>query len=256
MPKKFPTDLFYFKKTENIDAFLKAKQYGDKFVNEHPRSRYEITYCSDDDNVELWCDRFSVIGDFPGLFGPGDVPGYLSEGDIIAIAEISKMLPLTGTTIEVGAFLGKSAVEWAKNLKKQNKQHRIICIDTFNTNIEFLQQLIKDADFDVPPGNSQIEIFNFYTKKYKNIHPLQTNFDETFIFNSEDLCLVFEDSDHTFKTMSISLPFWYEKLITGGILSGHDYADDVKTAVDMFALHHNFTVHTFENSSIWYIIKQ
>lgn len=252
MPKKFPNDLFYYDANKK-DSFALAKKHGQNFIKLNPGSKFEITYFSNTNQIELWCDKFSLLTDFPSLFGPGEVPGYLSQGDIDAIKVLSDFLPDEGMIIEIGCFLGKSSVEWAKNL--QDKNYEIVCVDSFNSNIEYLKLLIKDADFDEPPGNTQLEVFKFYTTPYKNIKPLELFFNNNFE-GEKDLKLVFEDSDHSFDAVLRSLPFWYDKLDKDGILCGHDYADDVKAAVDLFALQHNLVVHTFDLSSIWYIFKQ
>ena len=45
---------------------------------------------------------------------------------------------------------------------------------------------------------------------------------------------VFEDSTHTGEYLEFALPFWWKHLKSGGILAGHDYDNEVKTAVDLF----------------------
>lgn len=242
MIKKFPNDLWYF-----VD-FESAKQKASELVKMHPGSTYEILYTSNTDKFELWLNRYSIREDFPELFGPGDIPGYLSKGDIDAISYLCKIMP-SGNFLEVGSFLGKSSVEWAKNLKG-----KVYCIDSFNSPIEFLRDLISNADFDIPPGNNNLEVFKYYTQHYTNIEPVQAFFNKDFYWNTQ-LAGVFEDSDHQLSTLSFALPFWWSKILPNGVLCGHDYADDVKQAVDIFAAENNLTVNTCEDSSIWYIIK-
>jgi hypothetical protein len=48
---------------------------------------------------------------------------------------------------------------------------------------------------------------------------------------------------------------WWNRINSGGILSGHDYHNEVNLAVDQFALLNNLEVKTLESSSIWYIEK-
>lgn len=189
--------------------------------------------------------------DFAQLFGPGDVPGYLTDGDMSAIAEISQLLPAQGLVVEVGSFLGKSSVEWAKNLPG----HTIICIDSFNAPIDILQQLLIAGDF-VPPEDvhDNLSMFRHYTKDYPNIRPVQVFFNDRFDFPAQ-ADLVFEDSTHTLKYLNQALPFWWSHVKAGGILAGHDYSREVAAAVDIFAALNNLSVNTFEHSSIWYIKK-
>jgi hypothetical protein len=52
------------------------------------------------------------------------------------------------------------------------------------------------------------------------------------------------------------LPFWWDRLIAGGVLAGHDYwIDEVKAAVDLFAALNDLEVKLFDQSSIWYLSK-
>jgi hypothetical protein len=192
---------------------------------------------------------------FADLFGPGNVPGLLTEGDMSAIKELSRMLPDSGLLVEIGCFLGKSSVEWARNLKDQNKNYKILCVDSFNSPDEILQDLLIKADFVVPPNaKSQIEMFKHYTSDYPNIKPIKAFFNQSFVFPAK-ANLIFEDSTHTQEYLSYALPFWWNHLDTGGILSGHDYGQDVQVAVDLFVALNDFELNTFDNSSIWWIKK-
>lgn len=165
------------------------------------------------------------------------------------------MLPKSGLLVEIGCFLGKSSVEWARNIEEQGKKYKILCIDSFNSPKEILQDLLIEADF-VPPehAKSQLEIFRHYTIDYPNIKPIKTFFNQSFIFPAK-ATLVFEDSTHTQDYLTYALPFWWRHIDTGGILCGHDYGDEVQAAVDLFSALNDLEVNTFDNSSIWYIKK-
>lgn len=190
--------------------------------------------------------------DFVQLFGPGDTPGYLTDGDMSAINLLCQLLPSQGLIVEIGSFLGKSAVEWAKNLPG----HTIICIDSFNSPADILQRLLIEADFILPEGDfiDQLSMFKHYTKSYPNIRPVQTFFNQDFDFPCQ-VNLVFEDSTHTLKYLNCALPFWWSRVKPGGILCGHDYINEVAAAVDIFAAINHLKVSTFANSSVWAIQK-
>jgi hypothetical protein len=193
---------------------------------------------------------------FADLFGPGDVPGLLTEGDMSAIRELCAMLPNSGLLVEIGCFLGKSSVEWARNLVTQEKNYKILCIDSFNSPEDILRDLLITANFVLPShANTQLEMFKHYTADYPNIKPIQAFFNQSFVFPA-NANLVFEDSTHTQDYLAYALPFWWQHIDTGGILSGHDYLmNEVQVAVDLFAALNNLEVNTFDNSSIWYIKK-
>ena len=195
--------------------------------------------------------------DFSELFGPGPVPGYLNGGDIdVAIPLLCQMMPKKGVMVEIGCFLGKSSVEWAKNFSQLDKTFKILCIDSFNSPTEVLHDLMQEKGYDVPnPQWDQLELFKFYTSDYPNIKPIKTFFDDRFVFPAT-VDLVFEDSTHTQKYLAMALPFWWNKLQDGGILAGHDYwIDEVKAAVDLFAALNDLEVGLFDQSSIWYFSK-
>jgi len=195
--------------------------------------------------------------DFESLFGPGSVPGYLNGGDVdTAIPLLSKMMPKEGIMVEIGSFLGKSSIEWAKNFRQLDKNFKILCIDSFNSPVEILHDLMQEARFSIPdPDWDQLELFKFYASGYPNIKPIKTFFNDKFVFPAK-VNLVFEDSTHTQKYLATALPFWWDKIHEGGVLAGHDnWIDEVKAAVDLFAALYDLEIKLFDNSSIWYIEK-
>lgn len=194
-----------------------------------------------------------MVEDFADLFGPGHVPGYLSGEDIDAIKLLCEKINPHGTLVEVGCFLGKSSVEWASNLP----HCKIICIDSFNSPYSILKKLIENTHHKLPvEPNNQQELFEYYTKNFKNIRVVKGFFDENFGYPGKVDC-VFEDSTHEGSYLSYALPFWWKHINRGGLLCGHDYTlQQVQTAVDLFAAVYDLKVNTFDNgSSIWYIKK-
>ena len=256
MLKKLPNDCIVFSHDPRT-AFFQALDQGEKFQIEHPQSSFSIIFNSRSKQTELHLERVAVRQDYVDLFGSGDVPGYLTEKDMDAIELLVKKLPNAGTIVEVGSFLGKSAVEWSKNTTKQHKDYKIICIDSFTSTTEILKDLLKTADFDIPDCESHLEMFRHYTKDYSNIVALEAFFNEDFEFNQQ-IDLLFEDSDHTQRTLNHALPFWWSRINPGGILSGHDYISlrDVKISVDTFAVINNLEVQVFPDSNVWYIEKK
>ena len=219
---------------------------------QHPENK-DVEELKQAISLEFHSKNFSL------LFGSGDVPGMLSDEDMQAINFLSQRLPESGTLVEIGSLMGKSAIEWARNFNNQQKTYNLLCIDTFNAGITVLSDLLQKSDFEVPiNATSQLDLFKYYTREYPNIQALPAFFDKSFQFDKNVDC-VFEDSDHTKKTLDHSLCFWWDRLNTGGILCGHDYGpvtDEVRVAVDLFAWEHNVRVNTFTNgSSIWWIEK-
>ncbi len=239
-----------------IESFKQALDTADKMLKKNANIKFEIVYENQNNEVTLTVDRPNQKEDYAQLFGPGIIPGYLTEADISVIYNLAKELPSDGIFVEVGSFLGKSTVEWAKSLKHLNKNYKIIAVDSFNSRVDILHDLLEEAEFDIPDSNSHIEMFRHYTQDYSNIKPLEAFFNENFVFDQK-VTGVFEDSDHTQKTLNFALPYWWERIMPGGILSGHDYTlRDVQVSVDSFALLNDLIVHkASEGSSIWWIKK-
>lgn len=175
----------------------------------------------------------------------------------VAIPTIVDLLPDSGLFVEVGCFLGKSTVEWARNLQRCNKNYRILSIDSFNFPPQVIINLMLEAGFDIPDHCvDQIDYFRHYTSAYDFVYPIVGFFNEGFCFPSK-ISGVFEDSTHTLPYLTHALPLWWDRLIPGGVLSGHDYGDEVRTAVDIFAAVNGLKVNHFadKSSSIWYIQK-
>jgi hypothetical protein len=250
--KNLSDDILIFEGENLVECFSQALNYGNEFAKQHPESTFAIFF--DNKSKQFKLSYNYVHSKFAPLFGPGNVPGLLSDGDIVAIQTLSTKLPNSGIFVEIGAFLGKSTIEWAKSLLTQDKEYSIISIDSFNSPIDILKELLVDAGFDLPPGNSQLDWFKHYTKDFKNIRPLEVFFDKEYVFDLP-IAGVFEDSDHSQAALQHALPYWWKKIQPGGILSGHDYGGPVKLAVDQFAILNNLEVHTFDSSSIWYIEK-
>ena len=250
-----PNDIYTFS-GNSMESFKQALDTAEKILKDDSEIKFEIVYDNQTDEVTLVFDRPNRIENYALLFGPGNIPGYLTTEDMLVIQDLAKELPSEGIFVEVGSFLGKSAVEWAKSLKGLNKNYKIIAIDSFNSHIDILRDLLKKAEFDIPESNSHIEMFRHYTQDYSNIKPLESFFNQNFVFD-QTVAGVFEDSEHSQRALSFALPYWWERIMPGGILSGHDYnLREVQISVDFFALLNNLTVHKAgEGSSIWWIKK-
>ena len=250
-----PNDIYTFS-GDPMASFKQALDTANKILKNNAEIKFEIDYNNQTNKVTLVFDRPNKIEDYALLFGPGTIPGYLTTKDMLTIQDLAKELPSDGIFVEIGSFLGKSTVEWAKSLKGLNKNYKIIAIDSFNSHIDILRNLLKKAEFDIPESNSHIEMFRYYTQDYSIIKPLEAFFNQDFVFD-QTVAGVFEDSEHSQRALSFALPYWWKRIVPGGILSGHDYTmRDVQVSVDSFALLNNLTVHKAgEGSSIWWIKK-
>jgi hypothetical protein len=249
-------DHFTFDSDDIAQSFKLALAQGQEFIKANPESNFQILFDNNQKQVVLDYQVYSHRRHFYPLFGPGNVPGMCSEGDMLAIAELAKQLPESGMFVEMGPLFGKSTVEWARSLKQLDKDYKIIAIDSFNTRIDIIKDLLIEAEFDVPEVNDHLELFKHYTKEYPKVHPLQVLWTVDSAFDIK-VNGVFEDLTSTSKADPALLRYWWNRIEPGGILCGKNYANsDVKFAVDQHALLHDCTVETFENSTIWCITKK
>lgn len=247
---------FAIDQTNEAKSMLQALQIANETAAALGAEDWYLNYKKTDNEITINFYRKYLPSDWKPLFGPGNVPGWMSDDDLKSIEKLCEKLPPTGLIVEIGSFLGKSSSTFAKNLDIQNKQLDIFCIDSWQWPMEMVRKLMADADFAVPEIDDHFEMFKHYTKSYANIKPIRAVFDENFEFFRQPN-LVFEDSDHSAKTLTHALPFWWEKILPGGVLAGHDYNLPVVSAlVNSFAACNNLEVKKFyEDSSIWYIDK-
>lgn len=75
------------------------------------------------------------------------------------------------------------------------------------------------------------------------------------------LSMVFLDADHSYEGVKADLEAWFPKLVTGGVMSGHDYLNEgygVKRAVEEFTKDRFEVVtipETDPNNASFYFIK-
>jgi MMP 1-O-methyltransferase len=89
--------------------------------------------------------RYGPIG--PYLARALVIPGWLGTSEGLALAEVSRALPVNATIVEVGSFLGRSAVLLA-GARKISGSGRVCCVDPFDA---------SGDDFSVPVYRSIAE---------------------------------------------------------------------------------------------------
>jgi hypothetical protein len=161
-------------------------------------------------------------------------------GLISMINSILKDKPNINNLVEIGSHLGESTTIF---LGFENI-HSIHCVDPWN------QNPIYEKIFD-----ARLEDFikNNRCKKLKTISTKACS-----RFANESIDMVYIDGNHDYDNVKTDISVWYPKLISGGILAGHDYSIDhpgTKQAIDEFILNKNTSLKTFLDHS-WYIIKE
>jgi len=154
-----------------------------------------------------------------GLIEINGVKGFMGQGDVRHLYEKAKALPQNCTILEVGSFMGLSAIIMGCGLRDSgNNDARIYCVDPWDN--KYLEKVeVSDSRelYDIFKENitrAGLESF---------IYPLRmrsTDAADDFADHSVDL--VFIDGDHSYESCYADLASWYSKIRPGGTIIGHD----------------------------------
>jgi MMP 1-O-methyltransferase len=185
-------------------------------------------------------------------------PGWMTDHDLAAIDQICTRVPPGGLVLEIGSFLGRSAVQWARALP----QSRIICVDAWNgapqDYIErwYLEQCwgdLKDLHMDKP----MMPQFLYNTKEYPNIMPVKSLSTEfTWVWPTPPH-VIFIDGDHTDAGVRSDLDACFTRWCASSntIICGHDYNPDFNNSVfrqvTAFAAEHNMKIVHHTGSTVF-----
>lgn len=154
--------------------------------------------------------------------------------------------------VEVGAWLGKSALYMAVEIMNSGKNIRFDCVDTWEGSEEHKNMhIVKDKQL--------------YNQFLKNIEPVKTIINpiklpsleatKTYLDNSLDF--VFIDASHDYENVKNDIWAWYPKVKVGGVLCGHDFNDwpGVRGAVFEFLDKNKYDL-SINSEECWGIIKK
>jgi len=160
--------------------------------------------------------------------------------------------------VEVGSWLGKSAIYLARELELRGKTNKLFCVDTWNGEPD-LQQRVKQHG-----GQSgMFEQFIYNTRHHRGrIIPIpMASTEAAKLFKSQSLMMVFIDANHSYEAVLQDLQAWWPKICPGGMICGHDYVpthpnsiNGVVKAVDEFFTHQG--VETRPYSRVWKCVKR
>jgi hypothetical protein len=204
---------------------------------------------------------------------PGSMPApYFYESVITNIDRNSKKQPILG--IEVGSFLGYSAIHFAKHMKKHNPNSKLICIDTWLGSYEhYLFSKNGNHGWDKKDymqwkhGQSSLYhkfISNVILHDVQDIivplpFPSVTGFKIlNYVFDKHDIKADFAyiDGSHEEDEVYMDLYHYYQLLVDGGWLCGDDWAwESVSGDVTKFCTNNNLTCDVHQNRVHWTIIK-
>jgi len=144
--------------------------------------------------------------------------------------------PDANSWIEVGSNIGESATIFLSF----KKVHHLYCIDHWEEAIEILK---KKLEKEVSSNRCSI----YYGSSFSFANLIEDN--------SADV--IYIDADHSLKSVSEDIKYYWPKLKQNGFLCGHDYCDKwpgVIKAVNEFASSIKSNILTFKDAS-WLIHK-
>jgi len=183
-----------------------------------------------------WCHgewRMRPVQNPYGLVEINGVQGFLGQGDVSHLYKKAKSLPQNGVIVEIGSFMGLSAIVMGCGLRDSgNYSTRIYCVDSWDS--RYLEKV------EVSDTRELYDIFmeNVVRAGLQSfICPIRKRSMEAvadFAVHSVDL--LFIDGDHSFESCYADLTSWYQKVRPGGIIVGHDCrpGQGVHKAVEKF----------------------
>lgn len=125
-----------------------------------------------------------------------------------------------GHFVEIGTYLGTSAVYMAVEIINSGKQIKFDCVDSWDE--EFFR---TDYKLEVTDD----EIYKSFLKNIASVkHVINIvrapSVDAATKYKDGSLDFVFIDAAHDFNSVLADLTAWYPKVKVGGVLAGHDYS--------------------------------
>jgi predicted O-methyltransferase YrrM len=151
------------------------------------------------------------------------IEGYLIGSDVYFLREKASKLPVGGSYLEIGSWMGLSAVIVSKELKRLgNVTAKVYCVDTWKGSEEHqeLDVIKNDELFD--RFKSNIERSGMADMIISIRKPSVQVAQE---WAGSLLDQIFIDGDHTFDGCANDIRAWIKWLRPGGDIYGHDATD-------------------------------
>jgi hypothetical protein len=201
---------------------------------------------------------------------PGSMPApYFYEWVVNnTTSKISSNEPILA--IEVGSFLGYSAIGFAQKLKKHNPQSKLICVDTWLGSPEHFHMLKNKGDNRLGWVNGYPTMYHKFISNVI-IHDVQDiiiplPFPSTIgfkiinnIFNKHNIQADFAyiDGSHEEMEVYMDLFYYYQLVGSGGVVCGDDWAwESVRNDVTKFCMDNSLENPTVLSNNVHWIITK
>lgn len=170
-----------------------------------------------------------------------------SNGSMTNITDRISVLELANSKFPEGLFveIGAASGAFTKQILATCQKVKVVAIDLWAH---------QDNGYEDPCNLSQEtqeERYRQIQEDFKNeprvtlvrewSHIAATHYVDA-IHSTGAIDLIYLDANHSYEAVKQDLEAWLPKLKSGGIFAGHDYADEVKRAVDDFCVEHDIIV--------------
>ena len=159
-----------------------------------------------------------------------DVYGF-SQGDIFALyKKMVEKFSSGSHFVEVGTFLGKSAVYMAVEIINSGKNIKFDCIDHWQGSEEH-------------NNNDEVNLERLYEDFLENIKPVKgiinpiraNSIDASKLYKPNSLDFIFIDASHDTDSVKADVTYWMPRLKEDGVIAGDDINNEgVANAVKWF----------------------
>ena len=164
--------------------------------------------------------------------------------------------------IEIGTWLGLSAINMASYCKQKGYNTKVYCVDTWLGNYEWHTSDDPQVNMRLRNGYPQVYYQFLSNVIHSGVQDIITPFPNTSsimskYFKQHDVKseLIYIDASHEYFDVLRDLECYYELLSENGVIFGDDYQwGGVREAVNAFASQIGREVHVFDNN-FWTLRK-
>lgn len=167
--------------------------------------------------------------------------------------------------IEIGTFLGHTAISMAKRLRDENRDGVVLCIDTWlGGSDHWYSSFHKESPLKRINGYPNIYYQFLANVCYENLQnyiipiPLTSNGAYAILKENNVIAdLVYVDGSHLYTDVYNDITNYYNLLIVGGVMIGDDWpCDDVKQAVVNVCSEKNIDTISLNDNQIHWLFKK
>ena len=171
--------------------------------------------------------------------------------------------------LELGTWLGASAISMAKIIKEKDLNTKIICVDTWLGSLEFIGLHERDKDRALVPVNGYPTIYNQFLANviHENLQNIIIPLPNTFKHSCHWLDLhdiyadlIYIDGDNLLDSVYNDINDAWPVLANNGIMFGDDFETvhfpGIRLALNKFCIEHQLTIKSPNNHpNFWNIQK-